>query len=118
MNAKRDFKHEMELLKDTYPEVEHIPEEVARAAAKGQNILQAYEQWMAEEKDGKAEIARLKVENEAMKAENERLKKEVAILKQNASAGARAVGSGVHSRGGAQGKPRHAFLDGLESDGW
>ena len=118
MNEKRNFKQEMEQLKQAYPQLDHIPEEVAQAASKGQSLLEAYEDWMAAQKVGEEESLRLKAENRQLKEENALLKKEVAILKQNASAGARAVGSGVHSRGGAQVKPRHAFLDGLESDGW
>ena len=110
----RDFKAEVEALKAAYPDLDHIPEEVAQMMAKGKSAKEAYEAWKAGESDQNKEIARLQAENAQLKAENEALKKEIGVLKQNASTSARAVVSGV--RGDKVDKPRdNGFLVGLDS---
>ena len=97
----RNFKAEVEQLKALFPEVKEIPDEVARAAAKGVPLLSAY--LALREKQSAKTAAALKKENQ--------------ILRQNAASAAKAPVRGV-SGGGAAQKPVDPALKGFDMEEW
>ena len=97
----RDFKAEVEQLKALFPEVKEIPDEVARAAAKGVPLLSAY--LALRDKQSAQTAAALKKENQ--------------ILRQNAASAAKAPVRGV-SGGGAAQKPVDPALKGFDMEQW
>lgn len=76
---ERDYAGEVALLRRVWPDLKEMPEEVARRAAEGENIVAAYALWESRE--------RLK-ESEALRREN-------ALLRKAASAAARAPVKGA-----------------------
>lgn len=97
----RDFRAEVEQLKALYPEFNEVPDEVARAAAKGIPLLTAYLAYR--DKQSVQTAASLKKENQ--------------VLKQNAASAAKAPVKGV-SGGGVAPKKVDNFLKGFDSDPW
>lgn len=97
----RDFRGEVEQLKALYPDIKEIPDEVARAAAKGIPVLNAY---LAYRDQQSAKTAAS-------------LQKENKVLKQNAASAAKAPVKGV-SGGGVAPKQVDNFLKGFDSDPW
>lgn len=97
----RDFRSEVEQLKALYPEFNVVPDEVARAAAKGIPLLTAYLAYR--DKQSAQTAASLKKENQ--------------VLKQNAASAAKAPVKGV-SGGGVAPKKVDNFLKGFDSDPW
>jgi hypothetical protein len=97
----RDFRAEVEQLKALYPDIKEIPDEVARAAAKGIPVLNAYLAYR--DKQSTQTAASLKKENQ--------------VLKQNAASAAKAPVKGV-SGGGVAPKKVDNFLKGFDSDPW
>lgn len=97
----RDFRSEVEQLKALYPEFNEVPDEVARAAAKGIPLLTAYLAYR--DKQSAQTAASLKKENQ--------------VLKQNAASAAKAPVKGV-SGGGVAPKKVDNFLKGFDSDPW
>lgn len=97
----RDFRAEVEQLKALYPEFNVVPDEVARAAAKGIPLLTAYLAYR--DKQSAQTAASLKKENQ--------------VLKQNAASAAKAPVKGV-SGGGVAPKKIDNFLKGFDSDPW
>ena len=97
----RDFRAEVEQLKALYPEFNVVPDEVARAAAKGIPLLTAYLAYR--DKQSAQTAASLKKENQ--------------VLKQNAASAAKAPVKGV-SGGGVAPKKVDNFLKGFDSDPW
>ena len=97
----RDFRTEVEQLKALYPEFNVVPDEVARAAAKGIPLLTAYLAYR--DKQSAQTAASLKKENQ--------------VLKQNAASAAKAPVKGV-SGGGVAPKKVDNFLKGFDSDPW
>lgn len=98
----RDFKAEVNQLKALYPDFKEMPDEVAKAAANGANLLTAYLAYR--EKQTSKAAASLKKENE--------------VLKQNAASAAKAPVKGVTGGGATNTKPQHRLLDGFDSDSW
>lgn len=98
----RDFKAEVDQLKALYPDFKEMPDEVAKAAANGANLLTAYLAYR--EKQTSKAAASLKKENE--------------VLKQNAASAAKAPVKGVTGGGATNTKPQHRLLDGFDSDSW
>lgn len=97
----RDFRAEVEQLKALYPEFGEVPDEVAKAAARGVPLLSAYLAYR--DKQSAKTAASLRRENE--------------VLKQNAAAAAKAPVRGVSGGGAAQKKP-DPFLKGFDADPW
>lgn len=79
-----------------------LPMEVVEAWRKGDNLLNAYNQYEARQKE----------------AENQKLKKENNILKQNAAAAAKAPVKGVTGGAPTDTEPEDPFLKGFDSDPW
>ena len=98
----RDFKAEVDQLKALYPDFKEMPDEVAKSAANGTNLLTAYLAYR--EKQTSKAAASLKKENE--------------VLKQNAASAAKAPVKGVTGGGATNTKPQHRLLDGFDSDSW
>lgn len=98
----RDFVQEVQQLKALYPDFKEMPEEVAKAAANGANLLTAYLAYR--EKQTSKAAASLKKENE--------------VLKQNAASAAKAPVKGVTGGGATNTKPQHKLLDGFDDDTW
>ena len=99
--GRRDFLPEINELLQVYPELKGktLPEEVAKAALKGERVLVAYSKYI----------------NKQKKADNDRLTKENKVLKQNAEAAKRAPVRGV-AKGGATGETAEdPFLKGFDS---
>ena len=99
--VSRDFSKEIKELKDLYPDAV-VPDEVAKAAANGTNLLTAYLAYR--EKQNSKAAASLKKENE--------------VLKQNAASAAKAPVKGVTGGGATDTKPQHDILKGFDSDVW
>jgi hypothetical protein len=97
----RDFSREIKELKELYPDAV-VPDEVAKAAANGTNLLTAYLAYR--EKQTSKAAASLKKENE--------------VLKQNAASAAKAPVKGVTGGGATDTKPQHDILKGFDSDVW
>lgn len=98
----RNFMAEVEQLKALYPEFKEMPDEVAKSAANGANLLTAYIAYR--EKQNSKAAASLKKENE--------------VLKQNAASAAKAPVKGVTGGGATDTKPQHDILKGFDSDVW
>ena len=98
----RDFAQEISQLKALYPDFKEMPDEVAKAAANGANLLTAYVAYR--EKQTSKAAASLKKENE--------------VLKQNAASAAKAPVKGVTGGGATDTKPQHAILKGFDDDAW
>jgi hypothetical protein len=98
----RDFKAEMEQLQALYPDFKEMPDEVARAAAKGVPLLTAY--LVYRDQQSAKTAASLKKENE--------------VLKQNAASAAKAPVRGVTGGGSTAPKKEDSFLKGFDSDEW
>lgn len=98
----RDFKAEVDQLKALYPDFKEMPDEVAKAAASGTNLLTAYLAYR--DKQSTQTAASLKKENE--------------VLKQNAASAAKAPVRGVTGGGATNTQPRSKLLDGFDSDSW
>ena len=98
----RDFVQEVNQLKALYPDFKEMPDEVAKAAANGANLLTAYLAYR--EKQTSKAAASLKKENE--------------VLKQNAASAAKAPVKGVTGGGATNTKPQHKLLDGFDDDTW
>ena len=98
----RDFVQEVQQLKALYPDFKEMPDEVAKAAANGANLLTAYLAYR--EKQTSKAAASLKKENE--------------VLKQNAASAAKAPVKGVTGGGATNTKPQHKLLDGFDDDTW
>ena len=98
----RDFVQEVQQLKALYPDFKEMPDEVAKAAANGTNLLTAYLAYR--EKQTSKAAASLKKENE--------------VLKQNAASAAKAPVRGVTGGGATNTKPQHKLLDGFDDDTW
>lgn len=97
----RNFKAEMEQLQALYPDFKEMPDEVARAAAKGVPLLTAYLAYRDQQSTKTAAS----------------LQKENRVLKQNAASAAKAPVKGV-SGGGVAPKKVDNFLKGFDSDPW
>ena len=97
----RDFSREIKELKELYPDAV-VPDEVAKAAANGTNLLTAYLAYR--EKQTSKAAASLKKENE--------------VLKQNAASAAKAPVKGVTGGGATNTKPTHDILKGFDDDVW
>lgn len=82
--------------------MQQLPMEVVEAWRKGDNLLNAYNQYEARQKE----------------AENQKLKKENNILKQNAAAAAKAPVKGVTGGAPTDTEPEDPFLKGFDSDPW
>ena len=100
--AVRDFRAEVEQLKALYPEFKEVPDEVARAAAKGVPLLTAYLAYR--DKQSAKTAASLKKENR--------------VLKQNAASAAKAPVTGVTGGGSVTPKKSDPFLKGFDADNW
>jgi hypothetical protein len=98
----RDFGVEVQQLKALYPDFKEMPDEVAKAAANGANLLTAYVAYR--EKQTSKAAASLKKENE--------------VLKQNAASAAKAPVKGVTGGGATNTKPQNNLLKGFEDDAW
>ena len=98
--VSRDFSKEIKELKDLYPDAV-VPDEVAKAAANGTNLLTAYLAYR--EKQNSKAAASLKKENE--------------VLKQNAASAAKAPVKGVTGGGATNTKPQNDLLKGFDSYG-
>ena len=98
----RDFVQEVQQLKALYPDFKEMPDEVAKAAANGANLLTAYLAYR--EKQTSKAAASLKKENE--------------VLKQNAASAAKAPVKGVTGGGATNTKPQNNLLKGFEDDAW
>lgn len=98
----RDIAQEHQQLKELYPDVKEIPNEVARAVANGTNLLTAYVAYR--EKQTSKAAASLKKENE--------------VLKQNAASAAKAPVKGVTGGGATNTKPKNDLIAGFDSDDW
>jgi hypothetical protein len=98
----RDFGAEVQQLKALYPDFKEMPDEVAKAAANGANLLTAYVAYR--EKQTSKAAASLKKENE--------------VLKQNAASAAKAPVKGVTGGGATNTKPQNNLLKGFEDDAW
>lgn len=99
--GQRNFLPEINELLQVYPELKGktLPEEVAKAALKGERVLVAYSKYI----------------NKQKKADSDRLQKENKVLRQNAEAAKRAPVRGV-AKGGSTGEgPDDPFLKGFES---
>ena len=99
--GRRDFLPEINELLQVYPELKGktLPEEVAKAALKGERVLVAYSKYI----------------NKQKKADSDRLQKENKVLRQNAEAAKRAPVRGV-AKGGATGETADdPFLKGFNS---
>lgn len=79
-----------------------LPMEVVEAWRNGENLLNAYNRYEAQQKE----------------AENQKLKKENNILKQNAAAAAKAPVKGVTGGAPTDTEPEDPFLKGFDSDPW
>ena len=100
--AKRDFGAEaLELLRE-YPQLrgQQLPDAVLAECARGQRLLQAYRSY--EFRENRAELQRLRRENEA--------------LKHNAEAARRAPVWGVSGGGSTDNSPADPFLDGFQGE--
>lgn len=82
--------------------MQQLPMEVVEAWRNGDNLLNAYNQYEARQKE----------------AENQKLKKENNILKQNAAAAAKAPVKGVTGGAPTDTEPEDPFLKGFDSDPW
>lgn len=82
--------------------MQQLPMEVVEAWRKGDNLLNAYNQYEARQRE----------------AENQKLKKENNILKQNAAAAAKAPVKGVTGGAPTDTEPEDPFLKGFDSDPW
>lgn len=82
--------------------MQQLPMEVVEAWRNGENLLNAYNQYEARQKE----------------AENQKLKKENNILKQNAAAAAKAPVKGVTGGAPTDTEPEDPFLKGFDSDPW
>lgn len=82
--------------------MQQLPTEVVEAWRNGDNLLNAYNQYEARQKE----------------AENQKLKKENNILKQNAAAAAKAPVKGVTGGAPTDTEPEDPFLKGFDSDPW
>lgn len=102
--AVRDFRKEVQDLYDAKPELrgKQLPDEVAHAAARGENLMKAYLAYEAKQE----------------KAENAKLRKENKTLKQNAASAAKAPVKGVSGGGKTDTTATDPFLSGFESEGW
>jgi hypothetical protein len=98
---RRNFSVEIDELKRLYPDAV-VPDEVAKAAANGTNLLTAYLAYR--EKQTSKAAASLKKENE--------------VLKQNAASAAKAPVKGITGGGATNTKPQHDILKGFDSDVW
>lgn len=98
----RDFEGEIRQLKALYPDFKEMPDEVAKAAANGANLLTAYVAYRAKQTSQAA--ASLKRENE--------------VLRQNAASAAKAPVKGVTGGGATDTKPKNNLLVGFDSDDW
>lgn len=98
----RDFVQEVQQLKALYPDFKEMPDEVAKAAANGANLLTAYLAYR--EKQNSKAAASLKKENE--------------VLKQNAASAAKAPVKGVTGGGATNTKPTPGILKGFDDDAW
>ena len=98
----RNFTQEVEQLKALYPDFKEMPDEVAKAAANGANLLTAYVAYR--EKQTSKAAASLKKENE--------------VLKQNAASAAKAPVKGITGGGATNTKPKNDLLAGFDSDSW
>ncbi len=101
-SASRDLAAEVRELWSMRPDLKGttIPNEVAAAAAQGQNLVMAY----------------LNYENKQARAAAENLRKENEIYKQNAAAAAKAPVRGVSHGGKTNTEPEDPFLKGFSSD--
>ena len=98
----RDFEGEIRQLKALYPDFKEMPDEVAKAAANGANLLTAYVAYR--EKQTSQAAASLKRENE--------------VLRQNAASAAKAPVKGVTGGGATDTKPKNGLIQGFDSDDW
>lgn len=98
----RRFDQEVQQLKALYPDFKEMPDEVAKAAANGTNLLMAYVAYR--EKQTSKAAASLKRENE--------------VLKQNAASAAKAPVRGVTGGGATNTKPKSDLLKGFDSVEW
>ncbi|MDD6159616.1 MAG: hypothetical protein PUB51_00595 [Oscillospiraceae bacterium] len=98
---QRDFHGEVRQFQKLYPDVQELPDEVARAVAGGTDLLTAYVAYreMQTRRDAQS------------------LRKENQVLKQNADARARAPLCGV-AGGGAAKSPAGALLEGFDCTEW
>lgn len=99
---ERDFVREVQQLKALYPDLQEMPDEVAKAAAEGADLLTAYVAYREKQTYEAAEV----------------LRKENQVLKQNAAAAAKAPVRGITGGGAADTKPRSGLLAGFDDDGW
>lgn len=97
----RDFRAEVEQLRALFPEVTEIPDEVARAAARGVDMVSAY--LALKDRRSAETVAKLRKENQ--------------ILRQNAASAAKAPVRGV-SGGGAVQKKEDPALKGFDLEQW
>lgn len=98
----RDLASQIDQVKAIFEDFTEMPEEVARAVARGADLLTAYSAYRVRE--GQKAAASLKKENE--------------VLKQNAASAAKAPVRGVTGGGATKQKKSSAFLDGFNSDEW
>ena len=98
----RRFDQEVQQLKALYPDFKEMPDEVAKAAANGTNLLTAYLAYR--EKQTSKAAASLKKENE--------------VLKQNAASAAKAPVRGITGGGATNTKPKSDLLKGFDSVDW
>ena len=116
MNKERDFKAELERLKQAYPDLELIPDEVATAMSKGEDAVEAYEAWKRRETDKQKPEQAEGEDFTSLKERIKALERENQVLKQNARAASRAIGGGVGPT--RVNERKDDFLVGLGSDEW
>ena len=97
---ERDFVKEVQQLKALYPDFKEMPDEVAKAAVGGANLLTAYVAYREQQTRKAAET----------------LEKENEVLRQNAAAAAKAPVRGITGGGAADTKPRNNLLVGFDED--
>ena len=97
---ERDFVREVQQLKALYPDLQEMPDEVAKAAVGGANLLTAYVAYREQQTRKAAET----------------LEKENEVLRQNAAAAAKAPVRGITGGGASDTKPRNNLLVGFDDD--
>lgn len=103
-HPERNIQQEAQELIVARPDLKtkQLPMEVVEAWRKGENLLNAYNRYEAQQKE----------------AENQKLKKENNILKQNAAAAAKAPVSGVTGGAPTDTEPEDPFDVGFDRDPW
>lgn len=98
----RDLASQIDQVKAIFEDFTEMPEEVARAVARGADLLTAYSAYRVRE--GQKAAASLRKENE--------------VLKQNAASAAKAPVRGVTGGGSTKQKKESDFLKGFNSEEW